>query len=558
MSLIQVEHLKYRYPHTKKLALDDVSFSIEQGEFIGVIGGNGSGKSTLSQALVGLVPQFYIGAYGGKVLIDGMDASTTPIAKLCQKAGLVFQNPFNQLSGSKDTVYEEIGFGLQNLGIEREEMHRRIKEAMELLDISQYRDRNPFDLSGGQMQRAALASILVMKPEIIILDEPTSQLDPMGSEEVFRAVEQLTQSGITVIMIEHKMEKIAAYCNRVMLLNDGKLVDFDTPERIFARDDLLELGVKPPVTVEVCKALKIQHADGTYPVTPKQVIPYKQLMKERLQIAKEEPVEIEKQQEYFQLMDVSFSYHTEVPIIEKLNCVLDGRTTAIVGQNGAGKTTTVKLLKGLLKPISGTIWYQRENLSEKTVAMLAGRIGYVFQNPDDQIFKYNVLDEVMFGPLNIGMSRKEAKEHALKAMEIVGLRGIEAVNPYDLDLSRRKLVAIASVLAMDTDVVILDEPTIAQDEHGKSVIRKVIAKLRASGKCVIAILHDMELVAESFERMIVMAHGRIIGDGSPAEVFKRADVIDEACLKIPMAASLCQTLDLDEFIITTEGFLRKA
>ena len=212
MPVIAVENLKYRYPNTESLALDGLSFTVEKGEFIGIVGENGAGKSTLSQALIGLVPQFYKGAYGGRVLIEDLPAETTPISELCCKVGLVFQNPFNQLSGAKDNVYEEVAFGMQNLGVPREEMHRRAEEALKLLDIWQYRDRNPFDLSGGQMQRVAIASVLVMNPDILVLDEPTSQLDPQGSEEVFRTVDKLARSGITILMIEQKIEKIAASC----------------------------------------------------------------------------------------------------------------------------------------------------------------------------------------------------------------------------------------------------------------------------------------------------------------------------------------------------------
>ena len=197
MPVIAVENLKYRYPNTESLALDGLSFTVEKGEFIGIVGENGAGKSTLSQALIGLVPQFYKGAYGGRVLIEDLPAETTPISELCCKVGLVFQNPFNQLSGAKDNVYEEVAFGMQNLGVPREEMHRRAEEALKLLDIWQYRDRNPFDLSGGQMQRVAIASVLVMNPDILVLDEPTSQLDPQGSEEVFRTLDKLARSAIT-------------------------------------------------------------------------------------------------------------------------------------------------------------------------------------------------------------------------------------------------------------------------------------------------------------------------------------------------------------------------
>lgn len=268
MARLEINHLKYRYPYTERLALDGITCTIEPGEFIGIIGKNGSGKSTLCQAFTGLVPTFYRGAYGGSLKIDGMDVRDIKVDDLCQKIGLVFQNPFNQVTGSKLTVYEEIAFGLENLGIPREEMHRRIKDAMELLDIGRFTERNPFDLSGGQMQRMAIASIIAMNPEVIILDEPTSQLDPQGSEEVFRAVQKLSQKGITVIMVEHKMEKIAAYSDRVMLLDDGKMIDFDTPQKIFSRDDLEEHGVQAPAFTRIGRGIGARNSKTKlYPVT---------------------------------------------------------------------------------------------------------------------------------------------------------------------------------------------------------------------------------------------------------------------------------------------------
>ena len=268
MAEIRIENLKYRYPYTKKLALDGITCNIKQGEFIGVIGRNGSGKSTFCQALTGLVPNFYRGAYGGKVFIDKIKVDTVGVDEICQKVGIVFQNPFNQVTGSKLTVYEEIAFGLENFGIPRDEMIKRVDEAMELLDIAKYKDRHPFDLSGGQMQRMAIASIIAMQPEVIILDEPTSQLDPQGSEEVFKAVQKLSKKGITIIMVEHKIEKIATYSDRVILLDDGKLIDIDTPQKIFSKENLHEYGVEVPAFTKICKGLGIRN-DKTlcYPVT---------------------------------------------------------------------------------------------------------------------------------------------------------------------------------------------------------------------------------------------------------------------------------------------------
>lgn len=267
MSEIVVENLKYRYPLTKELALKGVSFSIEKGEFIGIVGKNLAGKSTLCQSFVGLVPNFYKGAYGGKVLVQGIEVAKEPISEVSKKVGVVFQNPFTQVTGSKLTVYEEIGFGLENLGLERKEMIERIDYVLNLLDIYKYKDRNPFDLSGGQMQRMAIAGIIAMKPDIIVLDEPTSQLDPEGSEEVFKSILTLSKEGMTVIIVEQKMEKLAKYCDRLMLMSKGELIDFDTPEKIFSRDDIESYGICPPAYTRICKGLGLKMDDGLYPVT---------------------------------------------------------------------------------------------------------------------------------------------------------------------------------------------------------------------------------------------------------------------------------------------------
>ena len=562
MSVITVENLRYRYPHTKELALDGVDFSVEKGEFIGIIGENGAGKSTLSQAIMGLVPQFYKGAYGGKIMVDGLEAGKTPVAQLCGHVGLVFQNPFNQLSGAKDNVYEEVAFGMQNLGVPAEEMKKRVEEALKLLDIWQYRDRNPFDLSCGQMQRVAIASVLVMRPDVMILDEPTSQLDPQGSDEVFQAVEKLTNSGITILMIEQKIEKMAAYCDRILLLHKGKQIAFDTPQKVFSLKNLEEYGILAPAFTRICKAEQVTLPDGTYPVTVEEAAGVLKAKHGSVGNAgnAEDGKSVEKvgnvETEQFCIENLDFSYLADVPVIKALNMKLDKRPTAIIGQNGAGKTTLVKLLKGLLKPVSGSIYFHGEDISGKTVAMLAGNVGYVFQNPDDQIFKYNVMDEVLFGPLNIGMDPECAKKEAERALELTGLKGKEKENPYDLELYERKMTAIASVLAMDTDVLILDEPTIAQDWKGRQIIGGIIRSLAERGKLVIAILHDMDFVAENFERVIIMAHGQVLADGTAKEVFAQEEALQKARLQKPYVMQLCEALGYEKSYLTVGEILK--
>lgn len=574
MSVITVENLRYRYPHAKELALDGLNFSVEKGEFIGIIGENGAGKSTLSQALMGLVPQFYKGAYGGTVMVDGIEAGRTPVAQLCGHVGLVFQNPFNQLSGAKDNVYEEVAFGMQNLGVPAEEMKNRVEEALKLLDIWQYWDRNPFDLSGGQMQRVAIASVLVMRPDVMILDEPTSQLDPEGSDEVFNAVETLTGSGITILMIEQKIEKLAAYCDRILLLHKGKQIAFDTPQKVFSMPDLNNYGIQAPAFTRICKAEGVTLADGTYPVTVEEaagVLREKRLEAPACADGGERAQKVTgteaaqaggpaesagSSDEQFCIEKLDFSYLADVPVLKNLNMKLDKRPTAIIGQNGAGKTTLVKLLKGLLKPVSGSIYFHGEDISGKTVAMLAGNVGYVFQNPDDQIFKYNVMDEILFGPLNIGMDAERAKKEAERALKLTGLTGKEKENPYDLELYERKMTAIASVLAMDTDVLILDEPTIAQDWKGRQIIGGIIRSLSECGKLVIAILHDMDFVAENFERVIIMAHGQVLADGTAKEVFAQEEALKKARLQKPYVMQLCEALGYEKSYLTVEELLK--
>lgn len=586
MSLIEVKDLKYRYPGTTQLALDGVSFTVEKGEFIGIAGENGAGKSSLSQALLGLIPQFYKGAYGGSVTVCGMDARSTPVSELCRHVGLVFQNPFNQLSGAKDTVYDEVGYGLQNLGFPPEEIRTRVESVLRCFGIWEYRDRNPFDLSGGQLQRVAICSVLAMKPDVLILDEPTSQLDPEGSEEVFHTVDELTKMGITIIMIEQKIEKLAGYCDRVLLMHQGRVVDYDTPRRIFSREDLYDLGVNPPAYTRFARANALVFEDGTLPVTHAEtlervkasgadratLIASLRTMTAGVQMESATPQPVAAQparagvdaaaaaasasrssdhaseaagaaDATFQVKDLRFSYVKGREVLHGLNLALDHRPTAIIGQNGAGKTTLVRVLKGLLKPDSGEIRYQGENLETKTVAELASRVGYVFQNPDDQIFKYKVLEEVMFGPLNIGMSPQEAEASAHEALRMVGLDEKAGENPYDLELSDRKMVAIASVLAMNTDVIILDEPTIAQSWNGREKIREIIQTQAAQGKLVIAILHDMDFVANSFARVIAMAHGEILADDTPAEIFRNHPVLEKAALAAPPLYELLEELE---------------
>lgn len=554
MTHIRVKHLKYKYPNSDVFALDDVSFTIEKGEFIGIAGMNTAGKTTLCHALSGLIPHFFKGAYGGDVFIGEMEVFTHDISDVTAKVGLVFENPFSQMTGAKFTVYDEIAFGLENLGIPREEMHERIQESMRLLDIEALRDNNPFSLSGGQIQRVAIASVIAMKPDILILDEPTSQLDPQGSAEVFRVVENLSKEGITIVIVEQKMEKLAAYADRIFLMHGGKLIDTGTPAEIFSRDDLRSIGVEPPIYTTVAKALHLGNKEtGLYPVSLNEM-PTSGIHSDNVQLIEEQLSIIDSPQ--ISVTDLHFNYSKGSPILQGIDITFHGEPTAIIGQNGAGKTTFVKLLKALLKPNSGDIIVNGKNTNDMTAARLAGTIGLVFQNPNDQIFKNNVLDEVMFGPLNIGQTPEVARANAEKMLELVGLLDKAEENPYDLSLAERKMIAVSSILAMDTDIVIFDEPTMGQDARGKEKLKEIIRGLHAQGKLVLCILHDMDFVAETFGRTVIFSNGELLYDGPTRQAFAEQAILTTARVEQPHLTRLARKMGYPGVLLSIDEFIQ--
>lgn len=558
--MLQIQHIKkeYRTGTLVQKALDDVSLNLRDNEFVAILGPSGSGKTTLLNIIGGLDRYD-----SGDLIINGISTKKYKDrdwdSYRNHTIGFVFQS-YNLIP--HQTVLANVELALTISGVSKEVRRKKAIAALEKVGLGKQLHKRPSQMSGGQMQRVAIASVLVMRPDVMILDEPTSQLDPQGSDEVFQAVEKLTNSGITILMIEQKIEKMAAYCDRILLLHKGKQIAFDTPQKVFSLKNLEEYGILAPAFTRICKAEQVTLPDGTYPVTVEEAAGVLKAKHGSVGNAgnAEDGKSVEKvgnvETEQFCIENLDFSYLADVPVIKALNMKLDKRPTAIIGQNGAGKTTLVKLLKGLLKPVSGSIYFHGEDISGKTVAMLAGNVGYVFQNPDDQIFKYNVMDEILFGPLNIGMDPERAKKEAERALELTGLKGKEKENPYDLELYERKMTAIASVLAMDTDVLILDEPTIAQDWKGRQIIGGIIRSLAERGKLVIAILHDMDFVAENFERVIIMAHGQVLADGTAKEVFAQEEALQKARLQKPYVMQLCEALGYEKSYLTVGEILK--
>lgn len=254
-TVVEVTDYSFKYRGTKRRAVKDLTFSVNEGSFCCIVGANGSGKSTLCNALVGLIPHYFVGQFAGNIQVKGLAVADTPVAELSSTIGLVFQNPFNQLSYTAGTVAEELAYGLGNLGVPREEMQRRVAETAALMRIDHILEKNPLELSGGQVQRVALGSTFIMEPEILVLDECTTQLDPLGSEEIFDIVKQLNARGITVIMVDHDMERVARYADTVVVLNRGEIAAIGSPEEVFSRPDVEEYGIDIPDYVKLSHAL---------------------------------------------------------------------------------------------------------------------------------------------------------------------------------------------------------------------------------------------------------------------------------------------------------------
>lgn len=580
--IVEVEGLTYRYPTGQGNALENVSFAVEAGQLVGVVGPNLAGKSTLCYALVGLVPQVFRGRYKGRVTVAGMDASRTPVHELARRVGIVFQNPFTQLSGARLTVEEEIAFGLENFGVPGDEMRRRVEWAMAQVGIIHLREKNPFLLSGGELQRLAIACMLAQRPDVLVLDEPTSQLDPRGTSEVFDCIARLRADGLTVVMVEHKLERLLEHADRLLLLADGRVRAWGTLGEVLESGQLEACGLALPAHVRVAACLDARSASGSLPLTIEQTVAALRAARPAVKASSFEPAAPAYREEPrsspsgvtpgIALRQVRFAYPDGTRVFEGLSLALGGvgwrgeskgishvaagsGPIALIGENGAGKTTLVKLIAGLLRPQAGEILIDGQSIRGRTAAQLARTVGLVFQNPDDQLFKSRALDEAMFGALNLGLPPREAERRARQALERVGLSAIAGENPYDLSLGQRKMLALASVLAMQTPILILDEPTIAQDHPGVERIGRLVRELQAEGRLVVVITHDMEFVASYCPQVVVLARGEVLAAGSTRAVFARPELLRQAGLEPPSTLRLARALGLSADPLTPGEFI---
>jgi energy-coupling factor transport system ATP-binding protein len=567
---LRIEALAVRYPGRREPAIDGISVSVAAGELVGVAGRTGAGKSTLALAAAAFIPRVVRARLDGTVAIEGADTAGAGAGALLGRVGIVFATPANQLSASKLSVREELAFGLENLGLPRTDMDGRIDATLERLGIGHLADREPFALSGGEQQRVAIASIVAMGTTVLVLDEPTAQLDPAGTRSVAGLLGELGRAGTAILCVEHDPAVLGGM-DRVLVLDRAHTVALDRPGPALAAA-AAQVGLTPPTLVRLAEAAGIDLSEafneaaiatgllarrgagaggrpgsGPDPVPPQPAAPLDAWTPAR----DRPPVRVA-------VEDVVHRYPTGIEAVRGVSLTIEpGSTVAILGQNGSGKTTLVKHLNGLLRPAEGRVLLDGVPTDGESIARLAGTVGFVFQNPDEQLFERSVEREVSFGPRNLGIPAAEIGLLVASSLAAVGLADERATNPYDLDLSRRKLVALAGVLATNPAVLVLDEPTTGQDADGIERVGAVIAAIRSAGRTVVAITHDMEFAAASFERIIVMRDGVVVADGPPDAVFAPANVelLASTGLTPPPSARIAARLGLGIVPLDADGLL---
>ena len=559
-NIIEIHDLWYQYPNSKEHALKGINLTVRTGEFLSIIGPTGAGKSTLCLTLNGIIPYFLGGNIKGSIEVAGLNTRNYAPSSLTSKVGMVFQEPESQLFSM--TVEEEVAFGPENLKVPRDEIERRIDWALKVVRMEEFRDRSPFKLSGGQKQRVAIAAALSMLPEILVLDEPVSGLDPLGKMEVFSVVSNLRKEHkMTVVLVEHGVEEIARFSDRVVVMDSGRILLEGTPSEVFKQvDRLRKIGVRAPQVSELSYLLNTERKlpkpihfitfsearqylvreffEGTKPRTSHSS---QSNMPKRNQDLTRPPGE---GKPCIVVEDLTHIYEGEVEALRGINLqIMEGELIAIIGQNGSGKTTLVKHFNGLLKPTKGRVLVRDVDTREKTVAELSKLVGYVFQNPDHQIFESSVEKEVAFGPRNLGLSESEINQRVEEALRIVGLEKYRAVPPSTLGLGQRRLVTLASVISMKPQIMVLDEPTTGIDWKDTLSLLDTIKTLNKQGHTIILITHDMRVVAMIARRVVVMRRGKILLDDTTRNVFSQPEVLKEAFISPPQITVLAQSLE---------------
>ncbi len=495
---VRITGLRYAYPGLSGWALDGIDLEIRAGEWLALFGANASGKTTLCRALVGLAPHLTGGRFQGQVLIGGKDTRQHPPSDLVGVVGLTFQNPESQLFNP--SVETEIVWGLEALGLPRAVIAERLAWALHTFDLDDLRAQSPERLSGGQQRRLALAAVLAMQPSLLVLDAPLGGLDPQGRREVLTTLQQLReQRHITVVVAEADDPAVTWFADRVATLHRGRLVSIRPASN--AREALAGADHA---------AMPAHDADAQPPSAP--TSPHA----EAAAIA---------------LEHLSFAYDSGQPVLQDLDLTIAaGEFVALVGANGSGKTTLAKHLIGLLRPSRGRLLIQGQDSARQSVGALARQVGFLFQNPERQIFSATVTDEIAFGPRNLGLPPDVVSRRVAQALARFDLTELASQPPAVLSFTQRRRVTLAAVAALETPILVLDEPTVGLDAEARAGLLAWLHERHAQGVTLVLVTHDLALVAGHAQRVLVLQNGRFAAEGSPDVVLREHALLSQAGL----------------------------
>jgi energy-coupling factor transport system ATP-binding protein len=483
-AVIQFKDFSWKYKASKDLVLRSINLTIFRNEFIGIMGPTGAGKSTLCSCINGLIPLKSRGWVKGTVEVLGMDTRKAKMANIGKQVGLIFQDPESQFVMM--TVEDEIAIGLETLALSREEIKERLEWALKIVGLEGYEDKSPDELSGGQKQRIAIASIMAMRPEILILDEPTSDLDPEGKREIFELLESIrNEFQLTIILVSHETKKIFQFCNRVIILDDGRIeYDGDTSQLAQNKEIFEKIGLYYPTeslnNIKTLEDIYCEESDNN-------------------------PI--------IEISNLSYTYPNLTDALRDINLkIFPNDFVAIIGKNGSGKTTLIKHFNGLLKPQQGNVQLNHKSINNYTISEVSQIIGYCYQNPDHQLFKNTIKEEIEYGLKNLKIPTEEVENRYKEIVELLDLKKFEEMYKSTFHLSKgvRQRLALASVLVLKPDILIIDEPTTGQDYRMIEEFMKILKQLHAQFCTIIIVTHDPRVIAKYSQEVIILDNGMLI------------------------------------------------
>lgn len=557
--IIEFKDYSFKYRSQVEPTLLDINLSIYPGEKVLIVGPSGSGKSTLAHCINGLVPFSFTGESTGSLKIEGQEPKNLGLFGLSKLVGTVLQDTDGQFIGL--TVAEDVAFSMENDCIAQDEMFERVDRVAKTVDITDLLDHAPNALSGGQKQRVSMAGVIVDDVDILLFDEPLANLDPATGKRAIDLIDRIhKKNNTTILIIEHRLED-ALYrdVDRIVVVGDGRIVADVRPDELLAGPVLKEQGIREPLYITALKyaGCRIDKADLPQHIDSMNLLPYKEKVQnwyDKVQLTKNTP----NREPALEIRDLSFSYKPGQPVLSHIDfSISKGEMVALVGKNGAGKSTLASLVCGFMQPDQGEIYLNGDNLAGYSIKERGEKIGLVMQSPNQMISKPMIYDEVALGLRVRGVAEEEIKERVFETLKICGLYPFRNWPVSALSFGQKKRVTIASILVMNPEVLILDEPTAGQDFRHYTEIMEFLRRIHEKlGITIIMITHDMHLMLEYTDRAIVIADGKMLADDTPAHILTNEEISDRAYLKKTSLYDLALQCDIPDPTAFVERFIQ--